>query len=367
MSGMDERRLIDLGIRLLFLAIFAYAAFTIIMPLSGIVVWATILAVAIYPVFDWLQTKLGGRRGWASTIITLLGLVLTIGPLWASIGQLAEALNSFSDKLHAGTLTLPPPPEGLDEIALVGPKATEIWSLFNTNLDLAFQRYGSVILEFAGSVGGAVAGIGFQLLAMALSVIVMGMMLSPGPKLGEMLQSFGNRVFAPKGGEFVEMAAATVRNVSRGVLGVAALQAALMGVVMKLFGIETAGMLAVIVLILGIIQVGPTIVVIPLVIWAWGDMGTGAALLFTVIMIPLMLMDNFLRPIFIAKGLNTPILVILVGVIGGVLSGGLIGIFIGPVILSVFYELVVAWMSADIAETIEADAEALAAAKEGGA
>ena len=356
---MDERRLIDLGIRLLFLGVFAFAAFTIILPLSGIVVWAIILAVAIYPLFDWLSAKLGGRRGWASTIITLLGLALTIGPLWASLSSFFAHFNDLSDKLQSGKLDLPPAPEGLSELTLVGPKATEIWNLFNNNLALALERYGDVVLGFASTVGGAVAGLSFQLLAMALSVIVMGMMLSPGPKLGDMVQKFGNRVFAPKGGEFVEMAAATVRNVSRGVLGVAAIQAGLMGVVMVLFGIDAAGPLAVVVLILGIIQVGPTIVVIPLVIWAWGSMGTGAALLFTAIMIPLMLMDNFLRPIFIAKGLNTPILVILVGVIGGVLSGGLIGIFVGPVILSVFYELVVAWMEADVAEEIEADAQAL--------
>lgn len=356
---MDERRLIDLGIRLLFLGIFAFAAFTIILPLSGIVVWAIILAVAIYPLFDWLATKLGGRRGWAATLITLLGLALTIGPLWASVSSFFAHFGELSNQLETGTLNLPPAPEGLNDIPLVGPKVVEIWNLFNSNLAVALDRYGDVVLGFASTVAGAVAGLGFQLLAMALSVIVMGMMLSPGPELGRMVQKFGNRVFAPKGGEFVEMAAATVRNVSRGVLGVAALQAGLMGIVMMLFGIEVAGPLAVVVLILGIIQVGPTIVVIPLVIWAWGSMGTGAALLFTAIMIPLMLMDNFLRPIFIAKGLNTPILVILVGVIGGVLSGGLIGIFVGPVILSVFYELVVAWMDADLAQDIEADAQAL--------
>ena len=172
----------------------------------------------------------------------------------------------------------------------MGPKATEIWNLFNNNLAVALERYGDVVLGFATTVGGAVAGLSFQLLAMDLSVIVMGMMLSPGPKLGDMVQKFGNRVFAPKGGEFVEMAAATVRNVSLGVLGVAALQAGLMGVVMMLFGIEAAGPLAVVILILGIIQVG-------------------------------------------------------------------------PVILSVFYELVIAWMNAEVAEEIEADAEALEEAR----
>ena len=256
---MDERRLIDLGIRLLFLGVFAFAAFTIILPLSGIVVWAIILAVAVYPLFDWLSSKLGGRRGLASTLITLLGLALTIGPLWASVNSFFAHFNELSDKLKTGKLDLPPAPEGLSEIALVGPKATEIWNLFNNNLAVALDRYGDVVLGFATTIGGAVAGLSFQLLAMALSVIVMGMMLSPGPKLGEMVQKFGNRVFAPKGGEFVEMAAATVRNVSRGVLGVAALQAGLMGIVMMLFGIDAAGPLAVVVLILGIIQVGPGI------------------------------------------------------------------------------------------------------------
>ncbi|MBO9476320.1 AI-2E family transporter [Shimia sp. R11_0] len=358
MDGMDERRLIDLGVRLLFLGLFAFAAFTIILPLSGIVIWAIILAVAIYPLFDWLQSKLGERRGLAATLITLLGLGLTIGPLWASISGLAEHIATLSGKVQNGTLEIPAPPEGLKDIPVVGPKATEAWHLFNSNMAVALERYGSVILEFASTIGGAVAGIGFQLLAMALSVVVMGMMLPPGPKLGAMTQTFGNRVFAPKGGEFVKMATATVRNVSRGVLGVAALQAGGMGIVMMLFGIDAAGPLAVVILILGILQIGPLLVVIPLLIWAWGAMGFGAALGFTALMIPLTLMDNFLRPIFIAKGLDTPILVILVGVLGGVLSSGLIGIFIGPVILSVFYELVLAWMETDPAKakTQEGDA-----------
>ncbi|GAA6180538.1 AI-2E family transporter [Shimia sp. NS0008-38b] len=357
MNGMDERRLIDLGVRLLFLGVFAFAAFNIILPLAGIVVWAIILAVAIYPLFDWLQVKLGGRRGLSATLITLLGLALTIGPLWASIGGLAEHVSSLADKVQSGTLNLPQPPERLNDVPVAGPKIIEAWTLFNSNLTVALERYGSVILEFAGVIGGAVAGIGFQLLALALSVIVMGMMLSPGPKLGEMAETFGNRVFAPKGGDFIKMATATIRNVSRGVLGVAALQAGLMGIVMVLFGIKAAGPLAVVILILGIIQVGPMLVVIPLLIWAWGSMAFGAALLLTALMMPLALMDNILRPIFIAKGLTTPILVILVGVIGGVLSSGLIGIFIGPVILSVFYDLVVAWMDADIAKEIEAEAD----------
>ncbi|MEP2531527.1 AI-2E family transporter [Shimia sp.] len=350
MTGIEDKRIIDLGIRLLFLAVFLYAALMIVAPLAGIVLWATILAVAIYPLFESLANLLGGRRGWAATITVLVGLFLTIGPLAASIAGLVEYSADLIHEISSGTLTMPPLPERINEWEIMGPKIKEVWALFDNNLAAALDRYGSFILEFGTSVLGKLAGVGVGLLAMALSVIVMGMMLSPGPQLGHMLQNFGNRVFAPKGGEFVELAAATVRNVSRGVLGVAAIQAFLAGLVMLIFGIDAAGPLAVVCLILGIIQVGPGPVIIPVIIWAWSAMTPGMALVFTVIMVPVMIMDNFLRPIFIARGLETPILVILVGVIGGVLSGGIVGIFIGPVILSVFYELVMAWMAVEIDE-----------------
>ena len=346
MTELNEGRIVDVGIRLLFLALFVYVALMIVAPLAGIVLWSVILAVAVYPAFDWLQARLGGRRGLSATLIVLIGLALTIGPLAAAVGTMAEAASSLTDRLQNGTLVIPPPPEGLKEIAVIGPKADQIWTLFNTNLDRALQEYGATILHFGTAVAGMLAGLGVGILGMALSIVVMGVMLSPGPKLGGMLESFGNRVFAPKGGEFVALAALTVRNVTRGVLGVSAIQAFLAGVVMYLFGFDSAWPLALVVLILAIVQVGPAPVILPAIIYAFSDMSTVMAILFTVIMIPVMVMDGVLRPIFIARGLDTPIVVILVGVIGGVLAGGIVGIFIGPVILAVFHELFSAWMKA---------------------
>lgn len=347
MSELNERHIIDMGVRLLFLALFLYAAIAIVAPLAGIVLWAVILAVAVYPVFDWLARVLGGRRVWAATLLVLIGLALTIGPLAASAAALAEYVTRLTQHVADGTFRLPPLPERVDNWDLMGPRIKEVWALFDTNIGVAMDKYGSVLINLGTAVLTRLAGLGIGLLAMALSVIVMGLMLSPGPVLGRMARSFGNRVFAPKGSEFVDLAAATVRNVSRGVLGVAAIQAFLAGVVMFLFGVEMAGPLALICLILGIVQIGPAPVILPVILWAFSSMSTGMAILFAAIMVPVMIMDNFLRPIFIARGLQTPILVILVGVIGGVLSAGIVGIFIGPVILSVFYELVVAWMNTD--------------------
>ena len=98
-------------------------------------------------------------------------------------------------------------------------------------------------------------------------------------------------------------------------------------------------------LVLAIIQIGPGILLIPVIIWMWSAAPTTTALLFTVYMVPVMLLDNFLKPIMMARGLDTPMIVIFIGVIGGTLSNGLLGVFIGPIVLAVFYDLVTNWIS----------------------
>jgi predicted PurR-regulated permease PerM len=71
---------------------------------------------------------------------------------------------------------------------------------------------------------------------------------------------------------------------------------------------------------------------------------TTVALLFTAYMVPVNLMDNVLRPLVMGRGLDTPTVVILMGLIGGTISLGLTGLFLGPIILAVIWELLVAWI-----------------------
>ena len=147
-----------------------------------------------------------------------------------------------------------------------------------------------------------------------------------------------------RGEEFVLLAGATIRSVSRGVIGISVLQALLAGVGLLVAGIPGASLITFAVLILGIIQIGPSIVLIPLIIWAWISMETTTALLFTAYMIPVNLLDNVLRPLVMGHGLSTPMPIILLGVIGGTLSYGITGLFLGPIVLAVFWELLVAWL-----------------------
>jgi predicted PurR-regulated permease PerM len=109
-------------------------------------------------------------------------------------------------------------------------------------------------------------------------------------------------------------------------------------------GIPGASLITFAVLILGIIQVGPSVVLIPIAIWSGTAMETTTALLITIYLIPVSLLDNVLRPLVMARGLDTPTLIILIGVIGGTISYGITGLFLGPIVLAVIWELFVVWI-----------------------
>ncbi|WP_270732169.1 AI-2E family transporter [Shimia sp. Alg240-R146] len=347
MSTNQEAKFVDMAIRMVFLGLFIYSAIVMVTPLASVLIWAVILAVALYPTFDGLQKRLGGRKSLVSAIFVLIGLAITLGPLASAVSSSASLGSELATGLSEGTLKVPPAPEGLSEIPLLGQKASEVWSMFERNLDGALKTYSEQIIAILQAVLGKAVGLGLGLLGLALSAIIMGALLKPGPTLVAGVQRFANRVFAPRGGEFILMAGATIRNVTKGVVGVAAIQAFVVWLLLASFGFSSAATLALISLILSIIQVGPGLVLLPVVIYAWSSMSGGAALVLTVLAVPTAIMDSFLRPVFISKGLETPMLVILIGVIGGMMAYGMIGIFMGPVLFAVFYELFKAWIDGD--------------------
>lgn len=334
----------DLTVRLAFLGIFAYWSLELVRPFLPVVIWAVLLAVALYPTYAWLTRYMGGRRSLAAAAITGLALLTVLGPVSVLAASLADSVHRLADDLQAGTLRIPPPPAGVAQWPVVGEKLQEAWALASTNLDGAIKQYGPAIIPAGGTVLAKIAALGGDMLKFVASVVIMGFLLPPGPRLATGARAFASRLIAPRGAHFVDLAGATIRNVSRGVIGVALLQALLAGVILEGAGIPGAGLMAFAVLILCIIQVGPAPVLVPVIIWSWTAMSSGGALVLTLLLVPVMLIDNVLKPILMARGLTTPLLVILIGVIGGTITYGLMGLFLGPIVLAVFYELVVAWV-----------------------
>lgn len=349
-SGEIEARATDFVVRLGFLALFAWWSLELVSPFVPIVIWAVLLAVALYPLYAALARRLGGRPRLAAAIVTLAALATILGPVSLLAGSLADSAHWLAAGLRTGAFRVPPPPAELGDWPLVGDPLLEAWSLASANLDDALARYGGALIPAGGSVLARLAALGADLLKFVVSVVIAGFLFVPGPRLAAGARAFATRLIAPRGAHFVDLAGATIRNVSRGVIGVALLQAILAGLVLLVAGVPGAGLVAFAVLILCIVQIGPALVLVPVLIWAWATQPTGEALILTLLLVPVMLVDNVLKPILMARGLATPMLVILTGVIGGALTHGLVGLFLGPIVLAVFYDLVVAWtlLGADV-------------------
>ena len=342
-----DAKVTDLVIRLTVVGLFAYFSLTLLAPFGIMVIWAVILAVALYPAYAALRELLGGRAVLAATVMTLLGLVIIMGPLGAVTISFADSVVDLLARFGEGKVIVPKPPEAVRDWPVIGERVHAAWSLASSNLEAAMARFGPSLLEAGGAIAGRIAGLGFGMLGFAVSVLIAGFLFVPGPRLAEVVKTFARRVAADRGASFVDLAGATIRNISRGVIGVALLQALLAGLILTVFGVPAAGVIAFVLLIFCIVQVGPVPVVLPVIIWAWSAKDTAPALLLTLLLLVIPVIDNVLKPILMARGLSTPMLVILLGVIGGTISYGLIGLFLGPILLGIFYELLMAWVKTE--------------------
>jgi predicted PurR-regulated permease PerM len=349
--------LIELVIRLGVLSGLAYWSFVLVRPFIPIVIWSAVLTVALYPIFEWTQRRLGGRRRLAAALITSLGLAFVIGPVtWLGLG-VVDGLRNLAVRIETGSLWVPPPPEALRNWPLIGGQLYDFWELASTNLRSALTELlpqlrplGEVALDATKSAGAGA-------LKFLVSVIIAGFLFSPGPSLVRAIKTAATRIDSRRAERFVELAGSTIRTVSRGVIGVALLQAAFGGLGLQLAGVPGASLLTLCILVLAIVQIGPLLIVGPTIVWSWMELPTGPALLFTLCMLSVTFLDNVLKPIVITRGLTTPMLVIVVGVIGGVLTHGIIGLFVGPVVLAVVWELLSAWVSGEAGGVVVASQE----------
>jgi predicted PurR-regulated permease PerM len=331
-------------VRLGLLALLIFWTFVIIRPFVPILAWSVVLAVALNPVFSRLAKSLGGSPKLAAAILTVTNLAIVIGPAtWLGLSAV-DGVKDFAEQLSAGELVVPSPPARIKDWPLVGPSLYGLWDQASTNLRSALVAIAPHLKPMAAALLGLAGDAGVGTLKFLLSVAVAGLLFPYGPQLLAAGRGFLSRIVPEQSEHFLDLAGATIRAVSQGVIGVAIIQALLAGIGFKLAGIPGAGVLAFAVMFLSIVQIGAAIVLLPVIIWIWIDKDVTTALLLTVFLCIVGVLDNILKPLVMGRGLTTPTLVIFVGVIGGTLAHGIVGLFIGPIILSVAWELMVAWI-----------------------
>jgi predicted PurR-regulated permease PerM len=346
-----DRDAIELLIRIGLVAVLIYWTSIIVFPFVPILAWSVIMAVALYPAFDWLAAALGGRPKIAAGVITLVSLLLVIGPVtWLAIDLVEASRDLIENGGGASMLTIPPPPLSVKDWALVGPSVYEYWDAASKNVKTVLAPLVPQLKPLGEKLIETLSSAGLGTLKFLVSVLVMGFLFLSAPALVELLETLAAKVDRANGVRSVELAGATIRAVSRGAIGVSLLQAIVAGVGMALASVPGASILTLLVLVLGIVQVGPGLVSVPVVIWAWMTMAPAPAIGLTLCMAIVGLSDAFLKPVVLSHGLTTPTMVTFVGVVGGIIAHGIIGLFVGPIVVAVAWNLAGAWMKRNRAE-----------------
>jgi len=329
-----------------FLFVLIAASAWILLPFFTALVWATMIVVATWPMLLTLQRWLLGRRWLAVTVMTLLLLGIFLLPFLFAIGAFVDNFKEISTwTTSLSTFRLPPPPDWLGKIPVVGTRAASQWQQLS---ELSREELATRLSPYLGGVVRWVAeqigGLGLLLGQIVLTVLVSAVLYATGESAASMALRFGARLAGEQGEQAIRLAGQAIYGVALGVVLTAFVHAVLAGIGLAVVGVPFAVMLTVVMFILATVQVGVVPVMLCAVAWLYwtGDTTWGTVLLvWTLVIAPV---DNVLRPILIKKGADLPLLLIIVGVIGGLLAFGIIGLFVGPVVLAVAYTLFTAWI-----------------------
>ncbi len=341
------RNAVEATIRIGVLLVLVAWCFQITRPFIGPIVWGVIIAIAIFPIHRALLTLLGGRNGLSASLLTVVMLVVLVWPTVVLTGALLDNLQLLSETLDAGSLDVPPPPEGVASWPVIGPTLYQFWDLASTNMDAALIELQPQIEAVAGWLLSAAAGTGLGVLQFVLSIIISGILITHSAAGHHFADKLSLRLSGERGSAFVDLAEATVRGVARGVIGVAFIQMLLVGLGLGIAGVPWAGLWTFLALLLAIMQIGVAPVMIGAIIYMFTTADTLPAVLFLIYGVFVSGIDNVLKPLLMGRGLDVPMAIILVGTIGGMLASGIVGLFIGAVVLAVGYKLFMTWLDAE--------------------
>ena len=344
------RKLLDVFIRAGLAFALAALCYRIFSPFISLMVWALILAVTLYPAHCRLARRLGGRDWLAATLLVAGGIVLIGVPTAVLMASVGESAQGFIARVRGNTLVIPAPPPALSGWPVVGERIHGLWSQAHSDLPAFVRSMRPQLGDLARSALGVVASIASGALLFLASFIVAGIVMAFGEAgAGSIRKIFGRIVGSGRGEEFATLSTETIRAVALGVLGVAFIQAIVIGLVLVVAAVPFAGVLALLVLVLGIAQVPALLVTLPVIvyIWASGDYATTPAIAYTVLLLIGGMLDNVLKPLLLGRGVHAPMPVILVGALGGLASTGIMGMFVGAVLLAIGYQLFMAWVASN--------------------
>jgi predicted PurR-regulated permease PerM len=343
-SSSTVRTSIDVAVNLLLIFVILYWCLKILSPFISVLIWAAIISIALYTPFQKLLAMLSGRKKLALALFTLVGLALVIVPSWLFIGSIVDSGQGIATALETGEFEIRPPNESVKDWPLVGNKVYAQWSAAAANFEGWLESNHEMVKSAVGGLLSKVAGIGIGVLQFVISILIAAAFLANAETIGKGMSILFRRLVGDKAEDFLKLTTATVTSVAVGVLGISLIQSFLGGVGMLIVGVPAAGLLTLVLLIVCIAQLPPWLVMFPIIAYVFSVESTTTASIFAVWGVAVSFLDMVLKPILMGRGVDAPMLVILLGAIGGLVVAGFVGLFIGAVVLAFGYKLLEAWL-----------------------
>jgi predicted PurR-regulated permease PerM len=341
-KGFDRTALTALRLGLVLFAV--YWCIQIVAPFIPLVLWGAILAVAIYPLHLKLVERLGGREKLSATLITLLGLIILTTPLILLTESLVSSSMDLATSISEGSVKVPPPPEQVQEWPLVGEKLYSSWLEASENLGSLLARFGPQLENLRDILIATAGGAGAAFLQMFFSIIITGVLLATAAGSVAEIRAVVHGLVGERGSLLLAESETTVRSVARGVLGVAVIESILVAVGIVVAGVPAAGFWTFLVLVLSIVQIPPLLVLLPMTAYVFSTAGPFGVTIFVICAILAVGVDTILKPVLLGRTADSPMLIVLLGAIGGMMLWGIVGLFVGAVILVLCWEGLEFWV-----------------------
>jgi len=343
-----SKDLTDVLVRVGLIAFVVVMCVKVFAPFMGLMLWGLILAIALYPLHQRFAKRLGGRQGRAATLLVLAGVLLIVLPTGILGSSFAGHIHSIYTVFEQKSVTVPPPNPAVADWPVVGKKIYAAWKSAEENPPAFLEKIKPQLESFLRKGVSFVANTAGGILAFVGSLILAGIIMAYGESGSAATKRILCRLSGPVSGPKQQtLSTATVRSVATGVIGVALIQALLLGIGFMLAGIPAAGLLSMLVLLLGIAQLPAALISLPAIAYLWwsGDASTVSNIFFSVYLLVAGLADNVLKPLLLGRGVEAPMPIILLGALGGMVSAGIIGLFVGAVLLAVGYQIFMDWVN----------------------
>jgi predicted PurR-regulated permease PerM len=334
-------------LQVLFIGLLIGAVAWIIRPFITSMIWAGMIVVTTWPILLALQARLKIKRWLAAAIMTVALLLVVVVPiLFALTAIILRAGDIYEWLKSLATLTIPSPPQWLGNIPLAGPKLVTLWQQTTA---AGIKGLGDHVAPYAMKTAtwfmSRAGTVGMVVIEFLLTTVIAAMFYANGETVAAGIGGFARRLAGKQGDAVMLLAEKAVRSVALGVVVTAFIQAVTGGIGLVVAGVPAAALLAAVMFMLCLAQIGPSPVLVPALFWVYWQDGLFWAAILLVFVVLAMTLDGFVRPALIRKGADMPMVMIFAGVFGGLTAFGIIGLFIGPLVLAVAHTLLKAWVS----------------------